>query len=123
VGDLIQLARVAPLELVRFIYDAITAGRIRALDDREHYERVEASLAKQRLDEAIVYSKSAIAWKITPQLYAERLKDLRRRLQDQPNTESRPVLQGDVATFSLAEVLQLLHQGRRTGTLRVRSGD
>lgn len=123
VGDLIQLARVAPLELVRFIYDAITAGRVRPLSDREHYERVEASLAKQRLDEAIVYSKSAIAWKITPQLYAERLKDLRRRLQDQPNTESRPVLQGDVATFSLAEVLQLLHQGRRTGTLRVHSGD
>ena len=123
VGDLIQLARVAPLELVRFVYDAVHAKRVRALTDREHYERVEQARELGRLDEAIVACKSAVAWGYAPQLYAQRLLELRKLVRDRPNSESRPVLQGDVATISLAEILQLLHQGKRTGTLKVRAGE
>jgi hypothetical protein len=120
VGDLIQLARVAPLELVRFVYDSIQSGKIRQLSDREHYERIEEARQQGRYDEAVAACKSAIAWGYAPTLYEQRLKELRQLLQDRPNTELRPVIQGDTSTFSMAEVLQLLHQGKRTGTLKIR---
>ncbi|MGE0711020.1 MAG: DUF4388 domain-containing protein [Planctomycetota bacterium] len=123
VGDLIQLARVAPLELVRFVYDSLKAGKVRALTDREHYERIERRTKKEALEEAVVYLKSAIAWGYAPKLYAQRLKEVRRLLQNRPDSESRPVLQGEVATFSLAEILQLLHAGQRSGTLKVSDGE
>ena len=123
VGDLIQLARVAPLELVRFVYDSIKAGKVRPLTDREHYERIERRLEDGRNEEAVVYLKSAIAWGYAPKLYRQRLREIRKLLSDQPDSESRPVLQGEVATLSLAEVLQLLHQGHRSGTLKIRDGE
>jgi hypothetical protein len=119
VGDLIKLARVAPLELVRFIYDSIKDKKIRALTDREHYQRIEKARATKRLDDAIAFCKSAMAWSYAPQLYRQRLEELRRALQDRPSSEGRPVMQGDAVTLSLAELLQLLHQGRRTGTLKI----
>lgn len=123
VGHLIQLARVAPLELVRFVYDSAQSGKIRRLSDKEHYERIEEARAQERYDEAVVVCRSAMAWGYAPQLYAQRLAELRRLLKDDPKAESRPVLQGEAATLSLAELLQLLHQGRRTGTLKIRAGD
>lgn len=122
VGDLIQLARVAPLELVRFIYDSIQGKKVRPLTEREHYDRIERRRKDGRLDEAILFIKSAIGWGYASQLYMTRLKELRKLLSNAPNTELRPVLQGDVSTFSLAEVLQLLHQGKRSGTLRIQDG-
>ena len=53
----------------------------------------------------------------------QRLREVRKLLSDQPDSESRPVLQGEVSTLSLAEVLQLLHQGHRSGTLKIRDGE
>jgi hypothetical protein len=123
VGDLIKLARVAPLELVRFIYDSVKSGKIRALTDREHYTRSEKAREQGQYDDAVVFCKSAAAWGYAPQLYSQRLEELRRLLQDRPNSEGRPTLQGDVNTLSLAELLQLLHQGKRTGTLKVRESE
>jgi len=123
VGDLIQLARVAPLELVRFIYDALRSGKVRALTDREHYEKIERRIKTDRLEEAVVYLKSAISWGFAPKLYRQRLREIRKRLADRPNSENRPIMQGDVSTFSLAEILQLLHQGQRSGTLRITDGE
>ncbi len=126
VRDLISLARVAPLELLRFVYDCAKAERIRRLTDREHYERVEKARAAGRLDDAITMCKSAMSFGYAPKLYGERLKELRRALVQQDSTaspESRSVLQGDTSSLGLAEVLQLLHQGRRTGTLRVSDGE
>lgn len=123
VGDLIQLARVAPLELVRFVYDALKTGKVRALTDREHYEKIERRTKSGRHEEAVAYLKSAISWGFAPKLYRQRLREVRKLLVDRPNSENRPVLQGDAATFSLAEVLQLLHQGQRSGTLRINNGD
>ncbi|MBL4849130.1 MAG: DUF4388 domain-containing protein [Planctomycetes bacterium] len=123
VGDLIQLARVAPLELVRFIYDGLRSGKVRPLTDREHYERIEQRISADRPEEAVVYLKSAISWGFAPKLYSQRLREIRKLLVDRPNSENRPVLQGDVSTFSLAEVLQLLHQGQRSGTLRIGDGE
>lgn len=120
VRDLISLARVAPLELVRFVYDCIRSQRIRRPTDREHYERVEQARGAKRLDDAIVLCKSAVAFGYAPKLYHERLKELRGlREEVGPSTEARPVLQGDAASLGLAELLQLLHQGRISGTLRV----
>lgn len=122
IRDLISLARVAPLELLRFVYDCVQQERIRRLSDREHYERIEKARAAGRLDDAITMCKSAMSFNYAPKLYAERLKELRQLLLQQDRTaspESRPVLQGDTSSLGLAEVLQLLHQGKRTGTLRV----
>ncbi|MCW8138973.1 MAG: DUF4388 domain-containing protein [Planctomycetota bacterium] len=126
IRDLISLARVAPLELLRFVYDCAKADRIRRLTDRDHYDRVEKARAAGRLDDAITMCKSAMAFGFAPKLYGERLKELRRALLQQDRAaspENRPVLQGDVSSLGLAEVLQLLHQGRRTGTLRVGDGE
>lgn len=124
VADLIRLARVAPLELVRFIWDCVRTRRIRRLSDREHYERLNAAVSEGRPEDAIAYCKSAIAFGHAPTLYGQRLEELRRRLQDRPSkTEGMQVLEGDIQGLSLAEVLQLLHQGRRSGTLRITEGE
>jgi hypothetical protein len=126
IRDLISLARVAPLELLRFVYDCVKQERIRRLSDREHYERIEKARAAGRLDDAITMCKSAMSFNFAPKLYAERLKELRQSLLLQDRTaspENRPVLQGDTSSLGLAEVLQLLHQGKRTGTLRVSDGE
>lgn len=126
IRDLISLARVAPLELLRFVYDCVKSDRIRRLSDREHYERIEKARAAGRLDDAITMCKSAISFGYAPKLYGERLKELRQALALQDRSaspENRAVLQGDTSSLSLAEVLQLLHQGRRTGTLRVSDGE
>jgi Domain of unknown function (DUF4388) len=124
VGDLIQLARVAPLELVRFVYDCSQAKRIRPLSDREHYVQVEEAQEAGRLDEAIAFCKSAVAFGYAPKLYDQRLKELRKKVAARgPKAETRHVLEGALSSFSLAEVFQLLHQGRRTGTLKIQSQD
>lgn len=126
IRDLISLARVAPLELLRFVYDCVKAERIKRLTDRDHYERVEKARDAGRLDDAITMCKSAMSFGFAPKLYGERLKELRRALLQQDRAaspESRPVLQGDTSSLGLAEVLQLLHQGRRTGTLRISEGE
>lgn len=126
IRDLISLARVAPLELLRFVYDCAQAERIRRLTDREHYERVEKARAAGRLDDAITMCKSAMSFNFAPKLYGERLKELRQLLLQQDRTaspENRPVLQGDTSSLGMAEILQLLHQGKRTGTLRVTDGE
>jgi hypothetical protein len=123
IRDLISLARVAPLELMRFVYDCIKTGRIRRLTDREHYERLEQCRQAGRLDDAIILCKSAMAFGYAPKLYGERLRELR-ALQEKkgPSTEARPLLQGDAASLGLAELLQLLHQGKVSGTLRIDDG-
>lgn len=123
VADLIRLARVAPLELVRFIWDCVRTKRIRRLSDREHYDQLSAAVGEGRPEDAVAYCKSAIAFGFAPSLYAQRLDELRRRLQDRPKTEGMQVMEGDTAGLSLAEVLQLLHQGRRSGTLRIGDGE
>jgi hypothetical protein len=126
VRDLISLARVAPLELLRFVYDCVKAERIRQLADREHYERIEAARKVGRLDDAITMCKSAMSFGFAPKLYGERLKELRAALLKEDRTaspENRPVLQGDTSSLGLAEILQLLHQGKRTGTLRISDGE
>ncbi len=123
VGDIIQLAYVAPYELARFLFESMKSGLIRPLEDREHYEGLETALAEKHYDEAVTYCRSAMGWRYAPQLYGQRLEELRRLLADRPNMESRPVLQGESDTFGIAEVIQLLHQGKRSGTLKIRGAD
>ena len=122
-ADLIRLARVAPLELVRFIWDCSRTKRIRRLTDREHYDRLSRAIEEGRPEDAVAYCKSAISFGYAPNLYAQRLEELRRRLQDKGReTEGLQLLEGESSGLSLAEVLQLLHQGRRSGTLRITDG-
>jgi len=124
VGDLIQLARVAPLELVRFVYDCLRSKRIRRLSEKEHYDALEAARAAELYDDAIVYCKSAIAFGYATQLYRQRLGELRSHLeQGAQRAESRQVLEGHVSSLGLGEVVQLLHQERRSGTLKVTEGE
>jgi hypothetical protein len=119
VADLLALAKIAPLELVRFLLEALLDRRIRRLTDREHQERLEAAVAGGRLDDAIVYAKSAVAFGFSPDLYRRKLVELREHRKGMPSAEGRPTVQGELGQVSLAEVLQLLHQGKRTGTLRI----
>lgn len=123
VGDLIRLARVAPLELVRFVYDCARTKRIRRLTDREHYENLERARERERHDDAISYCKSAVAFGYAPQLYGQRLTELRRRKPGQRKVEGQHLLEGDLESFGLAEVLQLLLQTRISGTLKITDGE
>ncbi len=120
VGELLRLARVAPYELVRFTTDMVKTGSVRPLSDREHYERIEASRAADRIEESIAYCKSAIGWKYAPRLYRQRLRELREVLKNRQSSEEQSVVLGEVGTISLADLIQHFHYGKRTGTLRVR---
>jgi hypothetical protein len=122
VADLLALAKVAPLELVRFLLEALLDRRIRRLTDREHRDRLETSVEQGNLDDAIAYAKSAVAFGFSSDEYRRRIVELRDRSKGQPAAEGRPTVQGELGQVSLAEVLQLLHTGKRSGTLRITSG-
>src|SRR5581483_8154956 len=122
VADLLALAKVAPLELVRFLLEALLDRRIRRLTDKEHRERLEQAEAAGRLDDAIAYVKSAVAFGFSSDEYRRKLVDYRERRKGMPSAEGRPTVQGELGQVSLAEVLQLLHTGKRSGTLRITSG-
>lgn len=119
VADLLALAKVAPLELVRFLFDALLDQRIRRLTDKEHKDRLEAAVRAGRPDDAIAYAKSAVAFGFSPTQFQDRLIELRQQRKGMPSLEGRPTVQGELGQVSLAEVLQLLQQGKRTGTLRI----
>ncbi|MEZ0228915.1 MAG: DUF4388 domain-containing protein, partial [Planctomycetota bacterium] len=108
-----------PLELVRFLLEALLDRRIRRLTDKEHRERLDQSVAQNRLDDAIAYAKSAVAFGFSSDEYRRRLVDFRDRRKGMPSSEGRPTVQGELGQVSLAEVLQLLHTGKRSGTLRI----
>jgi hypothetical protein len=122
VADLLALAKVAPLELVRFLLEALLGRRIRRLSDKEHRDRLDQAVAAGRLDDAIAFAKSAIAFGYSPDGYRRKTLELRERRKGMPSAEGRPTVQGELGHVSLAEVLQLLHGGKRSGTLRISAG-
>lgn len=124
VGELIRLARVAPLELVRFVYECLNTKRIARLSDRDHYEAVQRAVDAGHLDEAVTFCKSAIACGYAPKLYQQRLRELSEQLVADQGEQSlaRQTFEGELKSFALPEILQLLNQGQRSGTLKLSDG-
>ena len=124
VGELIRLARVAPLELVRFVYESVASKRVERLSDRDHYEAVEQACAADHYDEAVTFCKSAIACGYAPKLYQQRLRELSQHLVETQGEQAlaRQTFEGELKSFPLPEILQLLNQGQRSGTLKLSDG-
>src|SRR5581483_2983488 len=97
----------------------ISAGRIEALTEDEYRKRLDAEIAEGRRKEAIAYCIAALDSGLQVRYYQDRLKELEAAELEVENQTARPTLRGDLASFSLAEVLQSFYMSKRSGTLRI----
>ncbi|MEZ6187105.1 MAG: DUF4388 domain-containing protein [Planctomycetota bacterium] len=109
---------------MRFVYESVAQKRVTRLSDREHYEALERACQAGHFDEAVTFCKSAIACGYAPKLYQQRLRELSERLVETQGEQAlaRQTFEGELKSFKLPEILQLLNQGMRSGTLKLSDG-
>jgi hypothetical protein len=111
-----------PQEFFSWLYEQITAGRVEALSDEDYRICLEEELAAGRRKEAIRYCIAALDSGLQARHYQDRLKELEAAELEVETQATRPTLRGDLASFSLAEVLQSFYMSKRSGTLRIIDG-
>ena len=106
-------------EFLAQVHDRLKNGRLEALAPEEHRRRFQEAVdAKKRLS-AIDYCTAAIDSGVEVDYYQAQLNALEADEAELRVQETRPTLRGDLANYSLAEVLQSFHLSKRTGSLRV----
>ncbi|RMG09543.1 MAG: DUF4388 domain-containing protein [Planctomycetota bacterium] len=110
---------LSPQEFLLEVHDRLDKGRLKALEPEEMRERLEAMLAAGQRTEAINCCLAAIESHVDVSYFEGRLQELRAAEAEVKAQGTRATLRGDLASFSLAEVMQTLSVGKRSGTLRV----
>lgn len=108
-----------PQVFFTWLYEQVTSGRIEALTEDDYRLRLDGAIAESRRRDAIDYCIAAIDSGLQIRYYQDRLKELEAAEVDAANQAARPTLRGDLASFSLAEVLQSFYMAKRSGTLRI----
>lgn len=117
--QIMRLLRRDAQEFFTWLHEQHQGGRIRALEVTDYRRRVETALEKNQIREALAYCAAAVdaGWQ------TQYFKDISDRIVERhgEGTEERQParLEGDLASFSLAEVLQSFHMSKRSGTLRI----
>src|SRR5581483_7291411 len=83
----------------------------------DYRKRLDKALAEGQRKQAIGYCIAALESGVQVRYYQDRLKEL--EAAEVENAAARPNLRGDLASFSLPEVLQSLYMSKRSGTLRI----
>ncbi|MEZ0230571.1 MAG: DUF4388 domain-containing protein, partial [Planctomycetota bacterium] len=109
----------SPQEFFTWLFEQISAGRVEALGEEEYKKRLDKALAESQRKEAISYCIAALDSGFQSRHYTDRLKELEAAELEVENQAARPTLRGDLASFSLAEVLQSLYMSKRSGTLKI----
>lgn len=117
--EIMRAQAQAPQEFFSWLYEQVSAGRIESLTEDEYRKRLDAEIAEGRRKEAISYCIAALDSGLQVRYYQDRLKELEAAELEVENQASRPTLRGDLASFSLAEVLQSFYMSKRSGTLRI----
>jgi hypothetical protein len=123
IDEVLQLQTKPPLEFLTAVYERLQSGRLVPLEAEAYRERVEAALAGGQRADALKYCTSAIDANIEVRQFTTLLKELRAAESELAKQGERATLRGDLANFSLAEVLQTFHLRKRSGTLRVEASD
>jgi hypothetical protein len=108
-----------PQQFFTWLYEQITSGRIEALTEDDYRKRLDAAIQQGNRKEAISYCIAALDSGLQVRYYQDRLKELEAAELEVENQASRPTFRGDLASFSLAEVLQSFYMSKRSGTLRI----
>jgi hypothetical protein len=111
--------RVTPQDFLSDVHDRLQSGRLAPLEAEDYRQRLEAMLEADQRSEAINCCLAAIESGIDTKHFEERLIRLKALEAEVTSQDSRATLRGDLASFSLAEVMQTLSVGKRSGTLRV----
>lgn len=110
----------APTEFFAWVYERIESGRLRPLEPEEYAARIDEALAQKLKAEAMAFCMAAIDSLPDAGPFRDRLKALQAASADASlEPAARHVLRGDLASFSLPEVLQSFYMSKRSGTLKV----
>lgn len=117
--EILALKPRPPAEFFAWVYERIEAGRLRPLLPEEYDVRIDAALEAGKRAAALTFCVAAIETLPDAPNFRDRLKVLQRHETETGVQAARHTLRGDMASFSLAEVLQTFHMGKRSGTLTV----
>lgn len=117
--EVMKAQKDPPQSFFFWLHEQIASGRVEPLAEDDYRKRLEASLQQGRRKDAIDYCIAAIESGIQVRYYHDRLKELEAAETALEVQASRPTLRGDMASFSLAEVLQSFYMSKRSGTLRI----
>ncbi|MBI3724997.1 DUF4388 domain-containing protein [bacterium] len=117
--DIMKAQTQPPQAFFAWLYEQKTSGRIEALTEDDYRKRLDAAIAAGQRREAIEYCVAAIDSGLQIRYYQDRMKELEAAELELEAQAARPTLRGDLASFSLAEVLQTFYMSKRSGTLRI----
>lgn len=109
----------SPPEFFAWVYERIEGGRLEGITPDDYSARIEEAARGGQRAEAISHCVAAIESVPDPTPFRERLKGLQAIAAEITMQTSRHALRGDLASFSLPEVLQSFYMTKRSGTLRV----
>lgn len=98
---------------------AIQAGHLVHLDQEGYRDLLSTALGAHKRGRAIEVCLSAIECGVDTYYFHERLNQLEAQELEISEQAARPTLRGELASFSLAEILQSFNLSKRSGTLRV----
>ena len=107
------------LQFLNEVQERLQGGRLEALQAADYRALVDTALAAGKRADALDACVAAIEAGADAATFRRRLIELRAVETEISVQATRPSLKGDLASFSLAEILQCFHLGKRTGTLRV----
>jgi uncharacterized protein DUF4388 len=117
-AEVLAVQGVPPIEFLRGVHDKLQSGRLAPLDAAGYRERLEAALAAGKRADALKFCRAAVEAHDDPDFQAK-LAELKASQSEASSEATRATLRGDLASFSLAEVLQTFHLRKSSGTLRV----
>lgn len=117
--ELLQTQQRPPAEFFAWVYEKIESGRLRGLEPDEYTARIDACVEAGKRSTAVSFCVAAIESLAEASEFRDRLRLLEAQEAEVAVRSSRHVLRGDIASFSLAEVLQSFHMAKRSGTLTV----
>lgn len=119
--QIMRLLRKTPEAFFSWLHEQHQAGRVEAVDEEGYRKRLEAALATGKLREAIAYCHAAIDSDLQASYFKDRLDEIQSRNQEGSEEAERvpAKIEGDLASFSLAELVQSFHMSKSSGTLRI----
>ncbi|MBL4846025.1 MAG: DUF4388 domain-containing protein [Planctomycetes bacterium] len=116
--EVLAAQHVPPIDFLREVHEKVQSGRIAQLDAAGYRERLEAALSLGKRGDALKFCRAAVAAHDDPD-FKQRLAELKVSESEASSEATRSTLRGDLASYSLAEVLQTFHLRKSSGTLRV----
>lgn len=117
--QIMRLLRKTPQDFFAWVFEQHQSGRIIALDEANYRKRLDEALAEGQIRDAVSYCNSAIDSGLKAMYFRERRDKILAKYGESTEERAPAKLEGDLASFSLAEILQGFYTSNRSGTLRI----